>query len=284
MIQHDTMLQAGRDALIAILPRVNALNSFVRSAAHRRWFVCSLPYVIYHYKREAIMSGESLGLATHRRATVNVQCDRCGGTGRYTDSNGYTWPDCLHCSKGVAHLEFVETTLPGFCWLTPRRQSYELRLGAFADLPETDQAWQVRQPGADLTPSQVADHLCEIEAHFPKRPPVQRSDWNDFDIANTYRIWIGETARGRCAMCGAAMEQPHGMHGITTGRLSWSASVCKGCSDQNSGSVFERMASRLPDELLTPEIRLWAVRHPAPPEKQRSQWVCTDTADAEIPF
>lgn len=283
MLDHAAMLQADRDALIAILPRVNALNSFIRSEAYRRHgFMTSLAYVVYHYKREAIMAADRLGIATHRRTTVHVQCNRCGGTGRYTDRNGYTWPDCLHCTKGTARLEFAETTLPGFCWLSPRRTTYEFRFIRFDELPESDQKWQVNQPGVDLTPSQVADHLCEIEAHFPKRPPVQRSDDSDYDIANTYRIWIGETERGRCAMCGGPREQPHGMHGIFTGRLYWSASVCEVCSAQHSGAAFELMAARLPAELLTPEIRQWAVRHPAPARKP--QWVSTDYVADEIPF
>lgn len=278
MLDHAAMLQEARDALRTVLPLVDALNGFIRSAAHRRYFCCSLPYVIYHYKREAIMSGESLGLAAHRRATVNTTCHDCGGCGKYTDQYGYQHPRCRRCySTGTAKLDFVETELGDFRWLTPRDKAGGFhRVGRFDELPETEQVWQVNQPGTDLTPSQVAEHLCEIEGFFQKRPPVQRGDWHDFDIANSYRIWVGETPRGRCYMCGALMTQPHGMHGITTGRLSWSASVCRNCSDTHKGSVFDRVASCLPDELLTPQIRRWVASHPVPVKQQRPQWVSTD--------
>lgn len=258
------LIAADRDALVAILPRVSAMNSFLRSEACRRhYWRSSIGHVVYHYKREAILQAHRLGMATHRRADVTVKCRDCGGTGKYSDTWGQTHDHCWHCSStGYAELVFVETTLPGVVWLSPYQRCFDF-VTRVAELPPTDQNWQVNQPGVDLTPSQVADHMNEIEAFFPKRPPVQYGEWNDFDVYASYSIWVGETRPGACALCCHHLEPHYGGHGVSTGRLIWNARVCERCRTKCSpGEIFNVLSRHMPAEFITPEIRRWVERHP----------------------
>lgn len=274
MIDMEAALATDRDALTAILPRVNAMNSFIRSAEHNRHCILgSLPYVVYHYKREAIARGHGLGMATHRRSDVRVKCNRCGGSGRYTDQYGYTHDGCRHCSSsGTAHLRFVETALPGALWLTPEREAWSfMGWREIEELPQTTENWQVNQVGKDLTPPEVADHLNEIEAFFPKRPPAQQGEYGSFDIYGTYRLWVGETSPASCFLCRQHMEEPYGGHAIVTGRLHWNARICRACDAQYKGAdVFSALSVRMPSEFITPEISRWIERHPVQ-EKARIQ-------------
>lgn len=86
-------IEAAKTGLLAILPRVSAMNSFLRSPVFRRyWYTSALAHVVYHYKREALIRATRLEIAEHRRAEVSIKCRDCGGTGRYTDWGG----KCIH--------------------------------------------------------------------------------------------------------------------------------------------------------------------------------------------
>lgn len=272
-VQAETQL--ARDALREILPHVTAMNSFLRSpAAARRGHASSLDHVVYHYKREALIQASRLGIAKHRRANVLATCRDCGGSGRYADWSGYEHDHCYHCgSSGVAHLEFVETDLPGVTWLTPRQKAYEF-IGRFEELEPTANNIQINQLGRDLTPSEVADHLNAIEAFFTKRPPEQWSDDTRFDVACTYSIWIGETASDRCHLCRIELNRDYGGHIVRTGRVMWNARVCKSCGDRSD--VFTTLSPTLPQELITPEIAAWMAQHPA--QNTRSKVVAVEYA------
>lgn len=260
------MAAARRDGLIAIIPRVNAMNSFIRSESWRRHgIVCGgIAPVVYHYKREAILEAHRFGIASHQRTSVRTTCRDCGGSGKYTDWAGYTHPGCRRCaSTGAVRLEFVETTLPGALWLSPREKMWALSDVQFDDLPETANYWEINQPGTDLTPSQVADHMCEIEAFFPSRPPKHWSDYGEHDPFESYTIWVGETQRTTCHLCGDPMEEASGMHCVRTGRIWWSAAACNVCRAlHGADETFKALSRRLTQEFITPEIRRWIERHP----------------------
>ena len=61
------------DALLVLLPRLNAMNSFVQGGSN-------LSLCVYHYKREALKQATSYGIAAHRRTTIATKCRDCGGT------------------------------------------------------------------------------------------------------------------------------------------------------------------------------------------------------------
>jgi hypothetical protein len=157
-------------------------------------------------------------------------------------------------------LDFIETTLPGAVWLTPREKAWPLHLPD--DLPETTENYAINQPGADLTPSQVADHMNAIEAFFPRRPAPVQWEYGSHDSYACYSIWIGATDLSKCHLCGCTLDSLYGGHVTRTGRLMWSAHVCKTCKAQHTGHIFTVLSQRMPEEFLTPEIRLWAERHP----------------------
>lgn len=256
--------------LLAILPRVAAMNSFVRSAAARHGLGGSaLANVVYHYKREALIQATGYGLATHRRATVPTKCRDCEGTGKYYDSFGYRHDHCWRCNNsGHVRLQFVETTLPdGIVWLTPREKAWKFMSTAAQDeLDETTQNWQINQPGIDLEPSQVAEHLNAIEAFFPKRPEKRYSEYGEHDAFATYTLWIGTTERGKCYLCGAAIDRIYGGHYVRSGRVTWNGIVCKPCEGRCGGKVFETLTPMMPRHFLTPPIAEWIARHPTPIE------------------
>lgn len=255
-----------------IILRVSAMNSYLRSEAHRRGHSGYLPHVAYFYKVECIKRCRSEGLAEHKRADVWTKCRDCGGDGKYVDSYGWTHDHCWRCSStGRVHLQFVETTVPGAVWLTPKDKVWDFMGQTQIDqLPETAENWQINQPGQDLTPSQVAEHMCEIEAFFPLRPKPFYVQWdwggNECDPYAAYSLWAGRADSPGCFLCGAEMDHLYGGHVTRTGRLYWSARICKACSDRKG--AFDAMSRRIPDSLLTPEIRRWVERHPVAQTRQ----------------
>lgn len=269
--------KARGDALGALLPRLDAMNSFVRSEAHRRhWYVCGLARVVYHYKREALRELKQLQLATHRLVSVRTKCRDCGGSGCYTDSYGHTHDHCWLCgNKGRVTLRFVESTLyGGIVWHTPERDAWHFHGSTCGTDPTPVENWTVHQVGKDLTPSQVATHMNAIEAAFTTRPRAAYQCYGGPDCSphETYRLWIGEPSRDVCLICGNRDGAPHCGHGVSTGRLCWTAPACKKCRDEAEGAeIFDILSLLLPAEFKTPEILEWAARHPAPPEPKREE-------------
>lgn len=266
---------ARADALIALLPRLDAMNSFVRSEVHRRRWSCrtSMPKVVYHYKREALREFTQLQLASHRLVFVRVTCRDCGGSRRYTDSYGYTHDHCWLCgSTGSVGLRFVESTLPGgIIWNTPERDDF--RRGVGQEVATRVETPIVHQVGKDLTPSEVAANMNAIESVITVQPPrVTEYYGTDYLPHHTYQLWIGESSRDTCLICGSHEGAPFHGYGARTGRLCWTGSVCLKCQAQANGvEIFDVLARLLPAELLTPEITEWAARHPAPPEPPKPQ-------------
>lgn len=266
---------ARRRALLGVLPELDAMNSYVRSDAHRRGSVSSsLAKVVYHYKREALRELTQLQLATHRAVSVITQCRDCGGSGCYTDYNGYTHDHCWACSSsGDVKLRFVESMIYGsYVWHTPIRDAYTF-LSRAHELPEHPvDDWTVHQKGNDLTPSRVAAAMNAIEDVITRRP-TWRGNWGQArTLHDSYTLWVGETSRDVCLICGSTKAAPHYGHIVRTGRLHWSGAACRVCVDASKGGeIFDVLAGLMPQAFLTPEVRAWVERHPSPPEPARSE-------------
>jgi hypothetical protein len=251
-------------ALLDILPRLSAMNSFVRSNAGRRGFG-SLHRIVYHYKREALIRGTRLGVVTHAGCTVATTCRDCGGDGRYVDWDGHKHDHCWRCnSLGKAILGFVESTFAeGTVWFSPRDKSWSFCRAD--ELPAAAAAPVLHQVGKDLTAEEIADHLCEIEAFFTKPPdPEFDRDGHRWDYHSTYRLYVGETGDA-CHLCGAQNddEQDRTRCCVSTGRLEWTATVCKTCRAlYPDAEVFNVLKPKLPAALLMPAVRRWVETHP----------------------
>lgn len=277
-VDHVIALAKARgDALVALLPRLDAMNSFVRSEVHRRhWsFRTNIAKVVYHYKREALRELTQMQLATHRVVSVRTKCRDCGGSGYYTDSYGHTHDHCWQCrNSGRVTLRFVESTIyAGIVWHTPERDAYHFRVSTYDQEATPVENWTVHQVGKDLTPSEVAAHMNAIEELITTQPPrVYQHCGPDYLPHHTYSLWIGEPSRELCLICGNREGAPHCGHGVRTGRLTWTAPACKSCSDAAEGTeIFDVLARLMPADLLTPEIRAWSERHPALPEPKREE-------------
>lgn len=262
---------------MAILPRVDALNSYLRSQARRRgWSSSSLDRVVYHYKREALKAATNWRVATHRLIAAVTICRDCGGSGKYVDSYGKEWPHCRRCSSTRSvKLRFIESTLGGFVWHTPADQSYSFMVERTWEMPEHPAVdWQVHQQGRDLDIETVADNLLAVEAHFPHKPQAYYADCcgDDvrFDPHNTYTLYAGESDPSICALCAQPVVVSEGKYphriGVSTGRVQWSAIICDACDTtakrSSSTSVFDAVGRRFPESLWTPALRRWAATHP----------------------
>lgn len=262
---------ARREEIIAVLPQLDAMNSFVRSDAHRESWTNGLTKVVYHYKREALRELTSMQAASHRLISIIVKCRDCGGSGRYTDGNGYTHDHCWDCAnKGRVKLRFIESTLPGpITWHSPERDSWSFTRLSTAEMTEHAVAdWTVHQKGNDLTPAQVAANMNAIEAVFTNRPR-DAYNYQERSLHHTYTIYVGCSESDVCLICGGPSDRKYRGHLVRTGRLHWHGTACKKCDEQAHGAeIFETLSRLMPAEFLTPEVRAWAERHPAPPEKK----------------
>ena len=98
---------------------------------------------------------------------ASVKCRDCGGSGRYTDSWGYTHDHCRACGNtGKASLSFVVSTLwTGHAWHTPLMRWPSCKINTQSLVPIVD-SYQPNQPGRDMTPQEVALDLYTVERWF----------------------------------------------------------------------------------------------------------------------
>lgn len=265
------------EALLAILPRLDALNSFVRAPNCRTAGL--LARVIYHYKREALRMITQQGLATHRLIATTTKCRDCRGSGRYTDWGGYTHNHCRLCSNsGSVKLRFIESTIATrtdspfqgcIVWHTPERDAWAFISNTHEMREHPAGDWTVHQPGRDLDVEALADHLLAVEAFFLEKPRrFYASDFFEQDPHNQYQLSAGESDGKTCPLCLRLFEVPEGKYPhrycLATGRIGWTAIVCAAChaTRGNSGEIFEALRSRFPEYLWTPALRRWSASHP----------------------
>jgi hypothetical protein len=266
------------DALLQTMPRVDALNSYVRSPSYRGGLSGNLKRVIYHYKREALKSATNLQIVSHRRVWARSKCIDCNGKGRYTDYNGYTHPHCRKCySTGSVKLQFIESTIAAasIVWHSPERDCYDFLPIGWLEWPEESAGdWAPHQPGKDLTADELAKHLLEVEGFFPNKP--RRYFWDDYYGGGSYyypfedyEIYVGDSCDLGCVICGNQENVRQGGYGVHTRRLSWTAHICEPCHvryekswGKESTYIFRVLAEHFPEVWWTPALRQWDEMHP----------------------
>lgn len=261
------------DELLEVLGHVDRLNSWVRSEAFRSqfWSGRSLRNLIYHYKTESIQEAIRRSATRHEHVDDLVVCRDCGGSGKYTDREGFEHGHCWRCSNtGNVALHFVRTHLfDRFTWHTPERQAWTfISWQQIKDLKRVAAGdWHVNKPGRDLPLDDVVASLAVIEGRFPRPPKRYVGDgwfsggWMD-DFAS-YRLHIGRTDQKRCVLCGRSDDLYIGWIHTVCGRLEWSAKVCRPCGKEHAGSfIFDACKLAGPGDLLTPAIANWVATHP----------------------
>ncbi len=263
---------------------IDALNSFVRSDAFGRQYLIfghALRRQVYAMKNQAIRRAHAAQLTTHRRVSVVTQCRDCGGTGRYVPWSGEQLDHCRACSNtGTVTLRFVETTVAGVgAWHTPeerfpneltaclewpdwRSEDYE---ASWSDVSET---WTVNQPGGDLDPPAVAEHLVIAEAAFywPRWSTAARWQLPYLKEQGDYRLYIGEEA-DRCHFCHAPRVLDREKRTCNTVNwcvhhndvpVRWRIVVCDPCSKKHQAEFLDQSRIPFPDHLASaPAVRQW---------------------------
>ena len=126
--------------------------------------------------------------------------------------------------------------------------------------------WKPHMKGRDLSIDEAATLLNDVECYFPARPH-NRSVYEDgeyfgeVDDFAKYELNLGSTEPDRCNLCADATDDS-GFHGVSLGRLEWSANVCKTCKALHGMDVFKRCAQDVPGSLWSPAIAAWVERHP----------------------
>lgn len=281
-----------REFVIAAVPALDRLNSWVRSESFRESLGGGPREAIYWLKNEAIRALHGYGLTTHRAVYATAKCRDCGGSGRYVDSMGYRHDHCWACnSAGEVRLNFVETAIEGGpTWHTPWLKFPLIRgevVGSYSpDFSDAVEAtdWKPNLRGRDLTPAEVARDLNRAEAAFPKRPGVRYTEWGEYDPFN-YKLFVGASDRDKCDLCGHAVEDDSGCgYHCSRGRIAWCAYGCNVCSalhghEGNGIKIFSLFG--LPRSFIDhPDILEWIVRHPVM-KKPTSRSFTTPVPDAD---
>ncbi len=251
-------------ALIATA--IDRLNSWVRSDSARPWF-SSPRYAIYDWKRNFIETCILAGRCDNVRAIrLSLTCRDCRGSKRYTNSLGHTYDWCRKCdSTGTVTLRFLVTTIHGFTWHTPERETWRIRLNLPEDFwqrSELSVDWEPNQKGIDLTTDQVAQWLNVLEAEYPNVPTGHMGHWDDDDDYldhKKYRLYLGKT-REVCAFCNGERDEVVGSYyHVMRPLVEWSAWCCDTCRVLRKafvGSIFDLFP--IPVDLIQfPEITKW---------------------------
>lgn len=210
---------------------MNVLNSWVRSRDHKGEHVV---FAIYDWKLEIIKRAIRNNETDIFPVFAKTRCRDCGGTGRYIDSFGGTWPHCRKCnSTGTVKLFFLETEIKGYRWHTPRERTYLLKLPTgFYECSEEAVDWEPNQEGICLELSEIVGCLNILEETLGRNvlgshSIEDRDKYYDTVHHEDYRIFLGSSAR-ICEFCGDAFEQGC-YHHVTRKYVQWTAWACNSC-------------------------------------------------------
>lgn len=270
---------------------VDRLNSWIRSDSH--WGSFSSPrYAIYFWKLYLVSRALADNPDCWRTVHVCLRCRDCGATGKYIDQYGRNHGHCWKCdSTGTVRLDFLETTIEGFKWHTPRDKTWRINGITNEDwvaAPCVTEDWKPNAKGRDMEPWEVAECLNICEVSLPN--PGTRMIWEGRDYCGDsdngkYKLFVGRSEQV-CEFCKRPAVQKGdkpglmdgSMHHVSRGNIEWSAWACESCqglfaksnrwSDAehkyvpeggNGKSIFAEFA--IPQEKLEhPAIREWLAR------------------------
>lgn len=263
------LTQAQREARHKLIATaIDKLNSWVRSNSGRS----SPRWAIYDWKRHFIEESLRAGLVQDMRAIrLSLTCRDCGGSKRYTDSYGQTFPWCRKCgSKGSIILRFLVTNISGYTWHTPERETWRISNvlvpSSIWEQSTLSVDWEPNQKGRDIEVAEAAKWLNILEAEYPNVPGshgvYDYGDWIGDQDHKKYRLYLGRT-EPKCAFCGALEESGElRWYHVVRDHVEWSACACVPCEVAHRGgepSIFKLFP--VPgDKLQDPEIRTWLGR------------------------
>jgi hypothetical protein len=222
------------DRIQVAVPALVKLNQWARLSSEEKGEMYYAGAAIYAMKRTIIKRAIELGMCTSRLIAVERPCKTCKGTGMYTrvdyDGEEYSYDDCRRCdSKGRVTLRFLETTICGARWHTPRPKLDFIKFteDEWSKAETTD--WTPEQPGAALGQIDLLRSLNDVErAIFGDK--LIRCDGTVWPRANPYLypLFLGEFRD--CFVCGRDTTEPGCKywysHRIGSGWLRWKAQVC----------------------------------------------------------
>ncbi len=255
-----------------LAPHVDRLNSWVRSQGAREWFSSPMR-AIYDFKFAIIRRAFIEGRCQHGAIYLSLNCRDCGGSRRYTDSYGHTWPHCRKCSSmGVVRLTFLVTEVAGFNWHTPWNRTYSLPL-AHVELEKSatlSADWEPNGTGRELELWQIAESLNVLEAEMPTavgyHGVYDNGDWYGDKKHSDYRLNLGRVERSTCELCESSAEKKNRVvHHVMRKHIEWSAWACSACCAAHAGdspTIFSLFAVPV-EHLKHPAVQTWLERRNA---------------------
>lgn len=264
-----------------ILPALSRLNEHARAWGFGK-------RAIYAYK--TFVAAE---FATSARPVfVMVRCHHCGGTGTYRDWGGEPRGPCHRCTKGVATLRFVESTIGPYRWHHPAETSgHEVldaawgittrrflangdEIATLADGTERPiiyaqaEGWGPNLPGAEkLTPDEACRLLNVVEDWLRDVPQMRPGNRWTLGRARSeitkYQIDLGRSGEGICCECGAG-DPEHNCVRID-GWLQYVRPMCTACHGPCDAPRWPREPHPLQ---LTANVLAWLAR----PERVASRY------------
>jgi hypothetical protein len=250
-------------ALNALIP----LNPWARCDYEHALDMHEAQRAVYALKRRVIRYAMETGECSIRVVRVERSCKTCQGTGdfkRYDryDDDYWEYEACRRCgATGNVTLRFLETTIHGVKWHTPRPKIQDadwLRLD-WEKAEETD--WAPEQPARELTRVELIRLLNEAErAVFGEKMLRWHNGWHAsvFD----YYLHLGHITG--CFVCGREQVVTQLTFGRTIIRpgFKWEQRVCDNCEYRAS-----RWPRQWPANLLRPEWKhgAWITEAPGWP-------------------
>lgn len=257
--------------LSQVINAIDKLNSYVRSTSYKSHHISGPLGAVYEMKRWAMIAAKEQGLDwQHRFIYSAVICRNCEGTGNYNNSysdDDLFYEECRTCSgTGTAHLYFIETTIDigrSVKWHTPRHKFPFYATGIDASTGDyiKEKNWTPNYPGHELTSIEVAQYLNIAEEYFEEKI---KEDLKYDHFTFKYCLYIGETEKEICSLCGAAALP--GAQVVTRFKLYWRDHCCKQCHQHFD--VFQRFS--LPQYLINEDIKKWMDRVAA---RSNAEWI-----------
>lgn len=250
--------------LDAIIPLFH-LNQWARSGYSDMSRATS---AVYWMKNVVIREALRERLCWAKYVQVERPCKTCGGTGMFKrwlygiDEDEYIPEDCRRCTAtGKVILKFLETTICGVRWHTPRPMTVEWLEASVWDRCESTN-WEPEQPGRELSRVALFRLLNEAErAVFGTRTIIPI--WSH---AMGYLLHFGTVTT--CFVCG---NEPLVVYFPEVYRpsMQWFQAICECCRDracrwplQWPASLFRSTHGRYGDD--PNDIDRWKSRVPLP--------------------
>jgi hypothetical protein len=229
-----------RELLLSLIEPMAKLNSWARLPYEERSEMYEATDTIYAFKRRIIAAAIKLGTASLRLVAVERPCKTCKGTGQYEwvnwhDEDDRHFEDCRRCNDtGKVTLRFVESTIAGQRWHTPRPK-WDLGIFTPTDWEKCEPAgdWEPERPGKSLGRIELIEALNAVERVLLP-PLVPYEHWpHSGSLAEKrprYGLHLGKIRT--CPFCGqktAGMNEQYGpCHTIYRPLLRWEQDHCWG--------------------------------------------------------